>query len=474
MRIVEINPVSRIEGHGKVTLHLNEDGGVADARFHVTGFRGFEKFCEGRMFWEMPVITSRICGICPVSHILASVKAGDAILGVEIPRPAKLLRQLMHMGQIVESHALNFFHLASADLLLGMDAEPRERNIFGLIAAKPEIAKMGIRMRRFGQRVIEKIGGDRRVHAIGAIPGGMAAGLSTEERDGLLKEVDGIVADSLSALGLLKNFYAEAGKEVAGFANFPTAYLGLVNEQGNLEFYDGKLKLIDSAGKVLEERVDPKNYLSLIQEKTEDWSYLKFPFYKKMGYPAGAYRVGSLARLNVASGIATPLAAKEFQSFKRLGKNGVVQGSMYYHYARLIELLHAVEMIKNLLQDKDICSKEIRVTSGSFNGEGIGVIEAPRGTLIHHYWVDKTGQISRVNLIVATGHNNLAMNRAVKEVAAGYISGKKITEGMLNRVEAAIRCYDPCLSCSAHTLGRLPFVLELVSPSGEVIDSLQA
>jgi NAD-reducing hydrogenase large subunit len=472
-RIIEINPVSRIEGHGKVTLHLNDDGSIADARFHVTGFRGFEKFCEGRMLWEMPVITSRICGICPVSHILASVKAGDAILGVEIPRPAKLLRQLMHMGQIVESHAMHFFHTASPDLLLGMDTDPGKRNIFGLIAEKPETAKMGIRVRSFGQRVIEKTGGGRRVHPIGPIPGGMTASLSIKDRDELLKEVDGIIADSRSALNILKNYYTEAGKEVASFANFPTAYLGLVDEKGNLEFYDGKLRLIDSKGNVLEKKVDPKDYLSIIQEKVEDWSYLKFPFYKKMGYPSGTYRTGPLARLNIATGINTPLANDEFRSFKKLGENSVVQGSMYYHYARLIENLHAVEKIRYLLEDEDICSKEIRVTSSSFSEEGVGVIEAPRGTLFHHYWVDKTGQIRKVNLIVATGHNNLAINQAVKEVAERYIAGNKLTEGMLNRVEAAIRCYDPCLSCSAHSLGQMPLILELVSPAGEVIDKIK-
>jgi NAD-reducing hydrogenase large subunit len=474
MRTIEINPVSRIEGHGKVTLHLNEDGSLVDARFHVTGFRGFEKFCEGRTFWEMPVITSRICGICPVSHILASVKAGDAILGVEIPRPAKLLRQLMHMGQIIESHALHFFHLASGDLLLGMDVEPSKRNFFGLIAEKPEIARMGIRMRSFGQRVIDKTGDGRKVHPIAAIPGGMANRLLPDDRDKLLKEIDGLITDSQTALNLLKNFYAEAGEEVASFANFPSAYLGLVDEDGNLEFYDGKLRLIDSDGTVLERNIDPRDYLSVIQEKVELWSYLKFPFYKKMGYPSGAYRVGPLARLNIAQKISTPLANEEYQSFKKMGKNGVVQGSMYYHYARLIETLHAVEKIRCLLEDKDICSKEIRAISGNFNEEGIGVIEAPRGTLFHHYWVDKTGQIRKVNLIVATGHNNLAINRAVKEVADKYITGKKLNEGILNRVEAAIRCYDPCLSCSAHALGKMPLIVELVSPAGEVIDKLQA
>jgi len=472
-RKIVIEPVTRVEGHGKVTIHLDEEGEVADARFHVTQVRGFEKFCEGRLFWEMPVITPRICGICPVSHHLASAKAGDALLGVEPPPTAKMLRQLMHMAQIVQSHSLHFFHLASPDLLFGMDAEPAKRNIIGLISEKPEIAIKGVTLRKFGQEIIEALG-NKKVHPNGAIPGGVNKALPPAERERFLQQVDSVIADIRFALDLLKDYYAQHGKEAAGFATFASCYLGLVDDNGNLELYDGKLRLRDAKGITLEDNVDPKDYLSIIGERVEDWSYLKFPYYKKKGYPGGIYRVGPLARLNVADGIATPLANEEFHSFKRLSNNGIVEGSLYYHYARMIEALYAAEKAKQLLENDLICSTEIWATSTRFNEEGVGVIEAPRGTLFHHYWIDPSGMIRKVNLIVATGHNNAAMNRAVEEVARGFIKGGKLTEGILNRVEVAIRCYDPCLSCSTHALGQMPLVIQLVSAKGDVVDEMRA
>ena len=470
-RKITIEPVTRIEGHGKVTIHLDGEGDVAEARFHVTEFRGFEKFCEGRLFWEMPAITSRICGICPVSHHLASAKAGDALLGVESPPAAKRLRELMQMAQYVQSHSLHFFHLASPDLLFGMDAEPAKRNVIGLIAEKPEIAVKGVTLRKFGQEIIEALG-NKKVHPNGAIPGGMNKALAPEERERFLQQVDKVIADIQFALDLIRDYYAEHSKEAAGFANFASCYLGLVSDNGNLELYDGKLRLRDDKGVILEDNVDPKDYLSIIEERVEDWSYLKFPYYKKRGYPAGIYRVGPLGRLNIADGITTPLANEEFQNFRKLSNNGMVEGSLYYHYARMIEALYAAEKIKQLLENDLICSTEIWATSTKLNEEGVGVIEAPRGTLIHHYWVDPSGMIRKVNLIVATGHNNAAMNRVVKEVAKGFIKGAKLTEGVLNRVEAAIRCYDPCLSCATHTLGQMPLIIQLVSAKGEVIQQI--
>ena len=468
-RKITINPVTRIEGHGKITLHLDDEGRVSDAKFHVTSFRGFEKFSEGRLFWEMPLITPRICGICPVSHHLASAKACDAIMGVEIPPTAAKLRRLMHMAQFVQSHSLHFFYLASPDLLFGMDSDPAKRNIIGVVEANPELAKVGVGLRSFGQRIIETLG-SKRVHPNFAIPGGVNRALLPEERDSFLKETDGVIKNIQLALSIVKDYCAKAGKELDLFASFPTGYLGLVDENGNLELYDGKLTLKDSKGIVLEDKVDPRNYLSIIEERVEDWSYLKFPFYKKMGYPAGIYRVGPLARLNVASGISTPLAAKEFKEFKKLAPNGMVQGSLYYHYARMIEDLYAAEELKSLLLDKDICSQDLHTTSTQFNEEGVGVVEAPRGTLIHHYWVDSSGRITKANLIVSTGNNNPAMNRAVLEVARRYVDGTNLKEGMLNRLEVAIRCYDPCLSCSAHALGQMPLLVQLLSPTGEVVD----
>jgi NAD-reducing hydrogenase large subunit len=470
-RKIIIEPVTRVEGHGKVTIHLDDSGNVAQARFHVTQLRGFEKFCEGRLFWEMPVITSRICGICPVSHHLASVKAGDALLGVELTPTAKMLRQLIHMAQILQSHSLHFFHLASPDLLFGMDADPAIRNIVGVIAEKPELAIKGVRLRGFGQKIIEMLG-DKKVHPNAAIPGGMNRALSREHREEILQQIDGIIADVQIAIDLIKGYCDQNSELAASFASFPSGYLGLIDDNGNLELYDGKLRLKDDKGAILEDKIAPENYLSIIAEMVEDWSYLKFPYYKKMGYPAGIYRVGPLGRLNVADGIATPLANEEFQNFKRLSDNGIVQGSLYFHYARMIEALYSAEMIKSLLQDDLICGKEIWVNSTKLNEEAVGVVEAPRGTLFHHYWIDSSGMIRKVNLIVATGHNNLAMNRAVYDVAKAFIKDGKVSEGILNRVEVAIRCYDPCLSCSTHALGQMPLEIDIYDSDGNIYQRL--
>jgi NAD-reducing hydrogenase large subunit len=457
---IVIEPVTRIEGHGKVTIILNEKGNVDRARFHVTQVRGFEKFCEGRLFWEMPLITARICGICPVSHHLASAKAGDAILGVRLSPTAEKLRRLLHMAQLVQSHALHFFHLASPDLLFGFDADPARRNVMGLISEMPEIAKKGVKLRSFGQRIIEMLG-DKRVHPNAAIPGGMNRALQPEQRQEIMEGIDDIIADCQFAIELFRDYCAQNPELLDSFADFKSAYLGLIDDKGNVEYYDGKLRLKDRDGITVEDGVDPGDYLAIIEEKVEDWSYLKFPYYKKLGYPGGMYRVGPLGRLNVADGMSTPLADKEFQGFKKLGGNGVVQGSLYYHYARLIEMLNAAEEIRSLAEDELICGKDIWTGSSQINEQGIGVIEAPRGTLFHHYWVDRGGKMLRANLIVATGNNNLAMNRAVYDVAREFIHDGNVTEGMLNRVEVAIRCYDPCLSCSSHALGHMPLEITI-------------
>jgi NAD-reducing hydrogenase large subunit len=464
---IVIEPVTRLEGHGKVTILLNENGNVDRARFHVTQIRGFEKFCEGRLFWEMPLITARICGICPVSHHLASAKAGDAILGVKLTPTAEKLRRLIHMAQYVQSHALHFFHLASPDLLFGMDADPAKRNIIGIIAEMPEIAQKGVRLRAFGQKIIEVMG-DKRVHPNAAVPGGMNRALNPHRREDILSQIDGVIADSQFAIDLFKDYCAQNSEVVTSFADFKSAYLGLIDDEGNVEYYDGKLRLKDREGITLEDGIAPEDYLSIIEEKVEDWSYLKFPYYRNLGYPGGMYRVGPLGRLNVADGCDTPLANKEFTEFKKLGNSGVVQASLYYHYARLIEMLNCAEKIKNLVADESICHQDIWVNSSRINEEGIGVIEAPRGTLFHHYWVDSSGRIRKANLIVATGHNNLAMNRAVYEVAREFIHDGKVSEGILNRVEVAIRCYDPCLSCSSHALGHMPLEIAIREPDGSL------
>jgi len=470
-RTVKIDPVSRVEGHGRITIQLDDAGQVADARFHVVEFRGFEKFCEGRHFSEMPTLTERICGICPVSHHLASAKAVDAICGVTPTPTARMLRELMHMGQIIQSHALSFFHLSSPDMLLGFDSDPTRRNVFGLIAANPELARKGIRLRQFGQEVVAAVGG-RKIHPDVCVPGGMNRALDPDERDALLRRVDEALDATRCGISVILDYYAKNAEFVRTFASFPSNYMALVTPEGKLEHYDGLLRMIGPDGTRLEDFYDPASYLSFIAEATEEWSYLKFPFYRPQGYPEGAYRVGPLARLNACDAAGTPEAQKELDNFRAIGGGKPVQGSLYYHYARLVEILFCIERVRMLLNDRDICGQELIAESYRILPEGVGVIEAPRGTLFHHYVVDEGGAIERVNLIVASGQNNFAMNQSVADVARQYVraNGHGIEEGMLNKVEAAIRAYDPCLSCSTHAVGQMPLIVEIIDAGGKLVE----
>ncbi|MEM2108233.1 MAG: Ni/Fe hydrogenase subunit alpha [Candidatus Bathyarchaeia archaeon] len=467
---IEIHPVTRIEGHAKVTIRLNKDDTVKEARFHVLDFRGFEKFSEGRPFYEMPGITSRSCGICPVSHLLASAKACDAIVGVKPPKTAILLRRLMHMGQMIQSHALSFFHLSAPDLLLGMDASPETRNIFGLIEKKPELAIQGVKLRKFGQEIIEKVAG-KRIHSYDwIIPGGAKWPLSKENADYLRSNLPEALDIALKTLKMFKNSLQGFEEEVENFGNFPTYYLGLVTPKGGLEHYDGKIRIVDAEGKIVADQLDPDAYQEYIGEAVEPWSYMKFPYYKPLGYPDGIYRVGPLARLNIASHCCTPLADEELKEFKKVGKNGVVQSTFHYHYARLIELLFCIETVKELLEDPAILSERVSSKASVNNEQGVGVAEAPRGTLIHHYKVDAQGRIVWANMIIATEHNNLAFNKAVTQVAKKYVKAKQLQEGMLNRVEAVIRAFDPCLSCATHAVGQMPLRVQLIDAEGRLVD----
>jgi NAD-reducing hydrogenase large subunit len=458
-RIV-IDPVTRIEGHAKITLHLNDAGDVVAARFHVTEFRGFEKFCEGRPFREMPALTARICGICPVSHILASAKAGDALLAVEIPETAVLLRRLMNLGQIIQSHALSFFHLSSPDLLLGYDAEPSRR-----------VARQGVRLRQLGQEIVETLGG-RRIHPTWAVAGGVDEPLSTEGRDRLRAALPEGLETIRHTLDWFKRSLDGHHEEVQSFGNFPTLFLGLVGEDGGLEHYDGRLRIVDAEGKIVADQIDPARYQDVIGEAIEPWSYLKFPYYKPLGYPRGIYRVGPLARLNLASHCGTPEADRELAEFRCLGR-GAVLSSFHYHYARLVEILFALERAGQLLDDPRITGTEVMAHARRNRLEGVGVSEAPRGTLFHHYRVKRGGLLSFVNLVIATGQNNLAMNQAILQIARRFVLGDRLSEGMLNRVEAGIRAFDPCLSCSTHALGRIPLRVQLLGPDGALRDEVR-
>lgn len=472
-RTVTIEPVTRIEGHAKITILLDDKGQVADTRFHVTEFRGFERFCLGRSFWEMPGITARICGICPVSHLMASSKAGDMILGVQTPAPAIALRRLMNYGQIVQSHALSFFLLSGPDLLLGMDADPSERNLTGLIADQPELARAGIRMRGFGQKLIRMLG-DRSVHPSWSVPGGVRKPLSVEDRDELLKQLPEMFSTLDEAFALMPHIHERFAAELHAYGDFPSLYLGLVSAAGGLEHYDGKLRLVDQNGKVIEDEIRPEHYSDLFGEAEETWSYLKFPYYRPLGPEAGIYRVGPLARLNVCDFAGTPKADRELRQFRHYAGHGKpVSNSFYYHHARLIEILHALERIEEILTDDILIEHRIRSSAGVNQNIGIGISEAPRGTLVHRYEVDDNGILESVNLIIATGQNNYAMNRTVRQIAETFLSADRLDQGLLNRVEHGIRAYDPCLSCSTHVAGRISLEVQLLSADGQLIDQIQ-
>jgi NAD-reducing hydrogenase large subunit len=468
-RIV-IDPVTRIEGHSKITLHLDDQGHVEEAYFHVTQFRGFEKFCEGRPYYELPSLMARICGICPVSHLIASAKACDAILAVRIPDAAIRLRRVLNLAQILQSHALSFFYLSSPDLLLGMDAEPADRNIFGVLRANPALAKDGIRLRQFGQQVVEWLAG-KRIHPAWVVPGGVSNPLTVENRDRILAGIPEVMAIATRTLDWFKSEMERFREEIRSFANFPTLFMGLVGEDGGLEHYNGRLRLIDAGGHIIGDLPDT-GFPDYLAELAHPWTYLKTTFYKPLGYPDGVYRVGPLARLNIIDGIGTPRASQEWAEFRELDR-GPVLSSFYFHYARLVEMLYTVEEIERLLTQADALDGNVRAQASVNKSEGIGVCEAPRGTLMHHYKVDRDGLITWANLIIATGHNNAAMNRGVLQVARHFVHGNKLTQGMLNRVEAVIRSFDPCLSCSTHADGRLALEVELRSHEGEVLDRCQ-
>jgi NAD-reducing hydrogenase large subunit len=466
-----IDPVTRIEGHAKISIYLDDDGNVTDAQFHVVEFRGFERFCEGRTLGEMPALTARTCGICPVSHLLASSRAGDEILAVRVPPAAEKLRRLMNLGQLVQSHALSFFHLSSPDFLLGWDAPIERRNVFGLLDNHADLARAGIRLRQFGQEIIELLGA-KKIHPAWAVPGGVRSALTKEGREQICRKLPEAYETTTKVTALFKSLFDKLHREVQVFGNFHSVFLGLVGPNGEWEHHGGTLRFSDSSGSVLADHVDPQNYREYIGESVQSSSYLKSPYYKPLGFPDGMYRVGPLARLNICQSMGTPRAEAELKEFRALSC-GAVTSCFHYHYARLIEILACLERIEALMDDPDIHSDHLRADAGINKLRGVGVSEAPRGTLFHDYEVDRDGLILKVNLIIATGQNNLAMNRTVAQVAKHFVRGPKIPEEMLNRVEHGIRCFDPCLSCSTHAVGRMPLLVRLIGPDGSLLDEVR-
>lgn len=467
---ITIEPITRIEGHGKVTIHLDDAGQVADAKFHVVEFRGFEKFCEGRTFPEMPGITMRICGICPISHMLASAKACDGILGAKIPPAANKLRRLINHAQYVQSHALSFFHLSAPDLLLGMESDPAIRNVVGLVQKFPDLAVKGVRLRAFGQNIIRLLGA-KSVHPPWAVPGGVREGLTSEQIDTIRQGLPEAFDTTELAVDLLKDNYDSFKNEVKTYGDFQSLFIGLVTPEGGLEHYDGLLRVMDAEGRILESGLSNDRWREIIAEAVEPWSYMKFPFYKPAGYEngAGLYRVGPVARLNICDFAGTPRADRELRQWRRLGHGKPVSSSFHAHYARLIEILFSLEKIQELIEDPVIFDTHLRSIAGANESVGIGIMEAPRGTLFHEYHVDDTGIIKKVNLLVATGNNNQAINKTVQQIAQSYMNGKQITEGLMNRVEHGIRLYDPCLSCATHAVGQMPLHVQVFDSRGEMV-----
>ena len=469
LRRVVIEPLSRVEGHGKVTLLMDGDGRVRQARLHIVEFRGFEKFIQGRPYWEVPVMVQRLCGICPVSHHLAATKALDQVVGARRLTPtAEKIRRLMHYGQVLQSHALHFFHLSSPDLLFGFDSEVARRNIVGVAAAHPEVAKQGVLLRRYGQEVIRHTAG-KRIHGTGSVPGGVNRSLTAAERDELKRDIYQVVAWSRDAVHLVRRLFEASLEDYVEFGTFAANTLSLVRADGAMDLYDGGLRACGAEGRTIFDHADCDRYWDRITEEVKDWSYMKFPYLRELGPDDGWYRVGPLTRVTRCDFIPTPLADRERREFLAFDDGRPARSTLGFHWARMIETLHAAESIKDLLHDDDLLGSDL-VVSGERQGRGVGVIEAPRGTLIHHYRVDEHDQVVRANLIVSTTHNNQAMNTAIREVARRELDGRELTEGLLNHIEVAVRAFDPCLSCATHAMGRMPLAVELVDAAGAVVD----
>lgn len=469
-RRIVIDPITRIEGHGKVTIRLNDDDSIGEARFHVVEFRGFERFIRGRPYWEVPMIVQRLCGICPVSHHLCSAKTMDLIAGVDRLTPAaEKVRRLMHYGQLLQSNAVHYFHLATPDLLFGFEGPSRQRNFIGTIENFPEIAKWAIFIRKYGQSVIQALGG-KKIHPSLAVPGGVNANLPVADRDALRADADRIVAWSVDALDLCKRLIEGDAERLAAFGTVESNYVSLVGENGKMDLYGGTLRAIGRNGATIFDGVTPAQYDAYIGDGVRDWSYMKFPYIRSLGPADGWYRVGPLAQINCCDFIDTPLAERARRDFKAPAGGKPVHATLYQHWARVICMIHAAEKVRELLYDDDLQGTDL-VARGERRFEGAGWLEAPRGTLFHRYEIDANDQVTDAKLVVATANNNEAINRSIQRVAIEYLSGREITDAVLNNIEVAVRAYDPCLSCATHALGEMPLVVTLERADGAVVAS---
>ncbi len=481
-RKLVIDPVTRIEGHGKVVVNLDDEGHVVDARLHVVEFRGYEKFVKGHPFWEAPVMMQRICGICFVSHHLAGAKVLDDIIGAGtgavhgISPTAEKMRRLGHYAQMLQSHATAYFYLVVPEMLFGMDAPPEQRNLLGLISADPALVKRVVMLRKWGQELIQTVFG-KRMHGLLAVPGGVHKSLTTAERDRFLHGDDGIpsMAEVLDyaedGLKLFYDFHEKHRDEVDSFADVPALNMCLVDGAGDVDYYHGRLRVVDERKNVVDE-FDYHDYLEHMSEAVEPWSYMKFPFLKALGRDAGSVRVGALARLNVTGTLGTPRAAEALERFHAYTPGRANNLTLHSNWARTIEIIHAAEMIRDLLLDPDLLEDDLVVSpaADAWTGEGVGVVEAPRGVLLHHYRADPSGAVAFANLIVATTQNNEVLNRTVRSVAEEHLAGHlEITEGMMNAIEVGLRAYDPCLSCATHALGQMPLVVSVLDAEGRLV-----
>jgi NAD-reducing hydrogenase large subunit len=477
-----IDPVTRIEGHAKVAIELDDDHNVVDAKLHVVEFRGYEKFIQGHPFWEAPVLMQRICGICFVSHHLSGAKALDDIVGVGpasgvylTPTAAKM-RRLGHYAQMLQSHVTAYFYLVVPEMLFGIDAPPEQRNVLGLIEANPDLIKRVVMLRKWGQEIIAAVFG-KRMHGLSSVPGGVNKNLTAADVDRFLHGADGllsvdrVIEDAQLGLELFYDFHAKHRAEVDRFANVSALNMCLVDADGNVDYYDGTLKVVDGDKNVVQE-FDYHGYLDHFSEGVEKWTYMKFPFLTQLGRDAGAVRVGPLARLNVTNTLSTPIAAEALKRFHAYTGGRANNMTLHTNWARTIEIIHAAEVVRDLLLDPDLQKDDLVVKPGAdaWTGEGVGVVEAPRGTLLHHYRADHEGNITFANLIVATTQNNQVINRTVRSVAEDYLGGQaEITEGMMNAIEVGIRAYDPCFSCATHALGQMPLIVTVVDAGGRVL-----